>query len=389
MRIDFVSETWTPQINGVALSVHEHARSMAKRGHDIGVVRPRQKDDPGDAPNTLLVRGMSLPRYPGLQFGLPAHRRLRRFWQQRRPDAVYIATEGPLGRCAQRVARAMGIATVSGFHTRFDHYASHYGLPFLGAPVRDWLARFHRRSDLVVVPTRAMACELAELGVHRVRVLPRCGDTALFSPARRDPALRRQWGCEGSDLAVICVGRIAAEKNLDLLLRAFETLQSWIPGARLILVGDGPLRARLQAENPGVVFTGLRRAEDLAAHYASADLFLFPSLSETFGNVVLEAMASGLPTLAFNTGAAFEHIRDGVNGVVVDPHSPGEFVNAAWSLAGDAGLRQRLGLAARASMKELDPAVIAAQFEDVMLDALRSGRPGAPTCMPRVAVFDA
>ena len=347
MRIDFVSETWTPQINGVALSVHEHARSMATRGHDIGVVRPRQDNDPGDAPDTLLVRGLSLPRYPGLQFGLPAHRRLRRFWRERRPDAVYIATEGPLGHSAQRVARALGIATVSGFHTRFDHYASHYGMPFLSASVRDWLARFHRRSDLVVVPTRAMASELAELGVHRARVLPRCCDTTLFSPARRDPALRRAWGCEESDLAVVCVGRIAAEKNLDLLLRAFETLQSWRPGARLILVGDGPLRARLQAENPGVVFAGMRRAEDLAAHYASADLFLFPSLSETFGNVLLEAMASGLPDSGFQYRRRSRAHPRRREWAVVNTDAPGEFVNAAWNLAGDAALRRRLGRAAR------------------------------------------
>jgi glycosyltransferase involved in cell wall biosynthesis len=386
MRIAFVSETWPPDVNGVALTVHGLAESLRRRGHCIDTIRlasPAAVDE-----NDLALRGLPLPRYPGLRFGLPADRRLLRRWSRCRPDVVYIATEGPLGASALRAARRLGIASISGFHTRFDQYTAHYGVAWLRGPARAWLRRFHRRCDLTLVPTRELADELAGLGVDEVAVLRRAVDTRLFHPGRRDRELRARWGCRDRDLAVIHVGRIAAEKNLPLLLRSFRTLQARVPDARLVLVGDGPQRAALAAANPDVIFAGVQRGEALAAHYASADLFLFPSLSETFGNVVLEAMASGLATVAFDTGAAREHIVDGVNGACVPAPSAAAFIEAAFALAADPALREGIGQVARESVAALDLESVAGEFETLLAQVLER-RPGGWLHAVSLAAVDA
>ena len=252
----------------------------------------------------LLVPGAALPRYPGLRFGLPAPIRLGRHWQKQRPDAVYIATEGPLGWSALRTARRLGIPVASGFHTRFDEYLPDYGVAWLQAAAMRWMRRFHNQADATLVPTRELQQFLGEQGFERVRLLARAVDSQQFDPGRRDPALREEWGVDGNGLVAIYVGRIAAEKNLGLAVKAFRRLQQIRPKARFVWVGDGPAREKLAHENPDFIFCGIQRGDALARHFASGDLFLFPSRSETFGNVTLESMASGVATVAFDYGAA-------------------------------------------------------------------------------------
>src|SRR5690606_29562822 len=215
------------------------------------------------------------------------------------------------GWSALRAARQLGIPAASGFHTRFDRYMGDYGAAWLAPKAMAWMRRFHNRADATLVPTRELQAALLRDGFDRVLRLPRAVDTALFSPARRDEALRAGWQVRGTAPVAIHVGRIAAEKNLDLAVRAFRALQLAESGARFVFVGDGPERERLARENPDFVFCGVQRGESLARHFASADLFVFPSRSETFGNVTLEALASGVPTVAFDYGAAREHLRDG------------------------------------------------------------------------------
>ena len=367
MRIGIVTETYPPEINGVALTVQGLAEGLAARGHQVEVVRPRQRvESPDDRIVSVLVRGAALPRYPGLRFGLPAGSRLLRRWRAERPDAVYIATEGPLGNSALNAAHRLGIPVASGFHTRFDDYAAHYGLGFLTPLVLAHLRRFHRRSAATLVPTQALHDELLTLGVTNAHLLRRAVDTALFQPSRRDPALRAAWRAHADAPVVLYVGRIAAEKNLDLAIAAFRALQSRVPGTRYVWVGDGPLRAELAAAHPDFVFAGVQRGEALARHYASADLFLFPSLSETFGNVTLEAMASGVAVVAFDHGAAREHIIDDVNGRRIDASDRDGFVAAALDLALDAPRRERLGHNARASVAALAPEAVIAEFETLL-----------------------
>ena len=368
MRIAIVTETWPPEINGVALTVQSLAQGLAALGHSIEIVRPRQDEagKPDDGLDHLQMPGAALPRYPGLRFGLPAHRRLRRRWTAQRPDVLYIATEGPLGLTALGAARRLRIPVSTGFHTRFDDYARHYGLGFLTPIVYAYLRRFHNRADATLVPTAELAEFLEANRFRNVRLLRRAVDTALLHPRYRDEALRREWGLAADDLAVIYVGRIAPEKNLELAVRAFRAIKARQPSARFVLVGDGPARKPLAAAHPDFIFAGMRRGEALSRHYASADLFLFPSLSETFGNVTLEALASGVPVVAYDYGAAREHMRGVDVGACIAPRAGDDFVDAAVALAGDAPRRARLRASAREVVEALDPSSVATSFADLL-----------------------
>jgi len=373
MRYALVTETWPPEVNGVALTVHGLALGLHERGHAVEVVRPSQPAAAGgdDGLSTLLLPGAALPRYPGLRFGLPAAGVLQRHWSRTRPDAIYVATEGPLGWSALRAARRLGIAVASGFHTRFDHYMRDYGLPWLQPGALRWMRYFHNQADATLVPTAELEHMLRAQGFQRVVRLARAVDTAQLSPVFRDRALRRLWGAGAGSLVVVHVGRIAPEKNLDLAVRAFRALQQQRPDARFVWVGDGPAQAALARHNPDFVFCGVQRGQALARHFASGDLFLFPSRSETFGNVTLEAMASGVATVAFDAGAAREHLRGGVHGVLArdDP----DFIAGAVALAGDSDARRTMGAAARAAVLRLHPRQVAADFDALLAQLARQG----------------
>ncbi|MGC1550790.1 MAG: glycosyltransferase family 1 protein [Rhodanobacter sp.] len=368
MRIGIVSETYPPEINGVALTVHSLATGLAARGHSIDLIRPRQPQPHVDEPGieTMTTRGAALPRYPGLRFGLPAGRALRKHWTQQRPDAIYVATEGPLGWSALRAAGHLQIPMATGFHTRFDSYAAHYGVGWLTPVVRRHLRRFHSRAAATLVPTTALAEELNSLGVNNARLLRRAVDTQLFHPRMRDLSLREQWGVEADTPVVLYVGRIAPEKNLELAVEAFKSIQQHIPTARYVWVGDGPARAALQAAHPDFIFTGVKRGEALAQHYASADLFPFPSLSETFGNVILEALAAGLPVVAYDEGAAREHLHDGINGYRIASGNAPAFIKATTTLACNPGLIRHMGRAAHEGIAQLSPDAVIREFETLL-----------------------
>ena len=372
MRYCIVSETYPPEVNGVALTVQSLERGLRSRGHVVDVVRPRQAVGEPALADETLVSGARIPRYPGLRFGWPARRLLRRQWMARRPDAIYVATEGPLGWSAMRVADELGIPSASGFHTRFDEYLRDYGAGFLQPLAMRWMRRFHNASAATIVPTRELATLLARAGFDRIVRMPRAVDTALFDPARRDEALRAEWGVGPKGLAVINVGRIAAEKNLPLAIRAFRELQRRRPDARFIWVGDGPERAAIARDNPDFVFRGIRRDEDCARHFASADLFPFSSRSETFGNVTLEAMASGIATVAFRHGAAREHLGNGVHGASVAGHDDEGFVRAVCRLGMDDDMRREMGRQARDAVSHLDPARASADFDRILERIARS-----------------
>lgn len=379
MRYAIVTETYPPEINGVALTVQTKEQGLRQRGHEVHLVRPRQPHEDAGAAHELLLPSAQIPRYPGMRFGFPAHRALRRQWTMQRPDAIYIATEGPLGWSALRTAVAMGIPAASGFHTRFDEYMHDYGVGFLQPLALKWMRHFHNRSDATLVPT----CELADFLNHEcfsaVVHLPRAVDTQRFDPKRRDEALRASWGLKTNDLAVVYLGRIAAEKNLPLAVRAFRTLQNARPDARFIWIGEGPELAGIRDANPDFIFCGLRRDEDLASHFASTDLFVFPSHSETFGNVTLEAMASGVATVAFRYGAAREHLIDGEHGAAIEGRDDDAFISATCRLGVDDAQRRQMGAAAREAVGKLRPAQVSADFDDILQRIARArSQPHAP-----------
>ena len=370
-RFELVTETYPPDVNGVALTVQALETGLRRLGHRVGVVRPQRDEDSGRPdPDLLLVEGAPIPRYPGLRFGLPAGRRLAARWMAQRPDAVYIATEGPLGWSALRACRRLGVPVATGFHTRFDDYVGRYGAAFLSPWVFSWLRRFHNRADATLVPTRELQELLAQQGFRHPLRLGRAVDTRAFHPGFRDPALRAAWNAVEGSPVVVHVGRIAPEKNLPLAVRAYRALQRHRPDARFVWVGDGPARAELQAANPDFIFAGIQRGDALARHFASADVFCFPSLSETFGNVTLEAMASGIATVAFDYGAAREHLCNGVHGATVMPGDEASFEQAfvRTCLRTDLGL---VGAAARQSILHLHPDRVAEDFAALLAGLAR------------------
>ncbi|MGB4075331.1 glycosyltransferase family 4 protein [Pseudomonas sp.] len=367
LAITLITETFPPEINGVANTLGRLSEGLRARGHRLQLVRPRQSSDQGrkSDEHLLLTRGWPLPGYPGLQWGQSSLHKLLRSWQRQRPDVLYIATEGPLGLSALRAARRLQIPVVSGFHTNFQQYTGHYGFGLLTRALTNYLRWFHNRSQLTLVPSVSQQIELQRRGFERLELLARGVDSQLFHPAKRCAALRERWGLAEGDLAVLHVGRLAAEKNLALLVKSVHALQQTHPQQRLklILVGDGPQRASLQQQLPDAIFCGLQRGEELAAHYASGDLFLFPSLSETFGNVVLEALASGLGVVAFDQAAAGQHIRHGHNGALAVAEDQQGFIDAAsWLLADKESLR-RVRLNARQHASRQGWAAIVELFE--------------------------
>lgn len=369
MRVGIVTETYAPDVNGVSLTVQSLARGLVRRGHTVDLIRPIHPDTPAMADagmDVLAVEGAAVPRYAGLRFGLPSRFRLERRWRSDRPDAIYVATEGPLGWSAVSAARRLGIPVATGFHTRFDFYVGHYGFGALTPFVRSYLARFHRRAQTTLVPTGQLAGELNDLGVHDVRVLRRAVDPQRFHPERRNDDLRTSWGAGPDTPVMLSVGRVAPEKNLHVVIDAYRALQRRVPGARCVIVGDGPGRAALEAAHPDVIFAGVRRGDDLAAYYASADLFVFPSLTETFGNVVLEAMASGTPVVAYAEAAAREFIRNGQNGIRVAPGNEGGLIERAAALGADIHACRAMGGAARLSLAGSSPDSVIAEFESIM-----------------------
>jgi glycosyltransferase involved in cell wall biosynthesis len=380
LRIACVTETYPPEINGVAMTVARLVQGLRARHHAVQVVRPRQASDTAGAQSLdgdVLVRGVPIPRYEGLKMGLPCTARLVKLWKRERPDVVHIATEGPLGRSALMAAKALGLPVCSEFRTNFHAYSQHYGLGFLHRLILGYLRRFHNATQCTMVPTQALHDQLKREGFRDLLTVARGVDVRRFDAAHRSDTLRAQWGAGPDDLVVTCVGRLAPEKNLATLVTAFEAIRRDQPHARLVLVGDGPMRKELEARCPDAIFAGQRMGDDLATHYASADLFLFPSITETFGNVTTEAMASGLAVVAFDYAAAQRLIRHGENGALAPYNDTPAFVATAARTAADLANCRVLGTRARASVMALDWDGIAAQVEGVMASVMRQVEPAA------------
>lgn len=369
LRIAIVTETYPPDINGVAHTLSKIVDGLKARGHSLCLIRPRQaKDDlpqMQDQLREILVRGLPIPFYKQLRMGFPAKRELLRLWSLQRPDLVHIATEGPLGWSALQAARKLKLPISTDFRTNFHAYSLHYGIGWLSGAIVAYLRKFHNASQVTMVPTQQLRQELTGLGFERLSVVPRGVDTDLFSPDKRKPALRSDWGASDKTVVLLCVGRLAAEKNLDLVLHAYQATKIRHSDVKLVLVGDGPLRAELARKCPEIIFSGFQTGLQLAEHYASADLFVFPSLTETFGNVTIEAMASGLPVVAFDHAAAGELISSGENGVLAAPSDNPAFVSQLVDLVGEPCLRRNYGEQAKMTAMEQEWRVILERTENV------------------------
>ncbi len=374
-HICIVTETYPPEINGVAQTLARLVEGLCLQGHRVSVVRPRRgtldATHCSEYATTLLVTGLPLPGYKGLSVGLPAGHVLGRYWTQQRPDVVYVATEGPLGWSAVRASRRLGIPVYSGFHTNFHSYSEHYHIGWLHFWILRYLCKFHNRTLGTLVAGIDLRNRLQAMGLKNLSVLGRGVDSELFSPARRSPALRRMWRASENDLVVLYVGRVASEKNLGLAIESYRAMQRVNPAVKFVIVGDGPLREALQKEHADLIFCGVHQGEELAKHYASADVFLFPSETETFGNVTLEAMASALVVVAYDYAAARMHITDGETGMLVPyGRSAAAFVDAAIRLAREPQALSRIRQQAREHAATLDWQRVVQRFAGILMGAL-------------------
>lgn len=374
MRISFVTDTYSPQPNGVATTLQQLVQGLRGLGNEVDVIRP------GVLPceeEGLKVPSIALPGYPEVRVGLPVRQLLQARWIRNRPDVIYVATESPLGSSAISAARRLELPVASGFHTNFQQYMGHYRLPLLERAAVRYLRHIHNRSTCTFVPSSDVIEQLRSDGFENLEQLPKGVDTGRFNPGKRNQSLRAEWGVTDSGGVVgLYVGRMAAEKNLPLAVRTFTELGKRIPDFRGVFVGGGPRLEALKNVHPEFIYAGTRFGEDLARYYASADLFVFPSLTETFGNVTLEAMASGLGVVAFDYAAAREHIENRVNGYTVPFGFEDEFVEAAVQAAMDPSL-PGVRSSARVNSLEVDWNKVIRKFEQTLARLVEKDRDSA------------
>lgn len=347
MRIALFTDTCFPTVNGVARALGlliDHANA---RGHSVCLVSPNLADAPHPGASVHeTIPGVRLPFYPELKAARPwLGARIRRALRRFSPDVVHVATEALVGAAGRRWALEHGVPLVTSYCTNFPDYLAGYRMGFGERACWSYLRRFHAAAAVTLCPSRATLRDLESRGFHtRLDLWTRGVDSELFRPDRRNEELRRTMAPD-ADIVLLYVGRIAPEKKIDLLIQALPRIRSGT-GRRvgLVLVGGGPARARLEAAgHPDVHFAGYRRGVDLAAHYASADAFVFASDTETFGQVVSEALSSGLPVVAPDRGGVTDLVVAGETGLLFQPGRADQLAARAISLVEDPALRRRMG----------------------------------------------
>jgi glycosyltransferase involved in cell wall biosynthesis len=365
MRVLYCTDTYPPQVNGVSIVTAVSVGGLSRSGWTCAVAAPRypsamQAASPEPAPAAdCELHGfpsVAAPFYPEIRLARPRVAELGRLISRFQPDLVHCETEFGIGWAGRAAAARAGVPVVSSYHTDFARYTEAYGARWLRGAVTRYIGRFHRSSRRVYTPSHAAREDLLRLGVRDVEVWGRGVDTELFHPGRRSEALRAALGM-GSRYTFLYVGRLAAEKRAAQVIDAFRVASEMLPQGviHLILAGTGPKEADLRAAAPpGVDFLGvLDRRSRLPDLYANCDAFVFASVTETLGLVVLEAMASGLPVIAVPAGGVRDHLRDGRNGVACrDGDVPGMAL-AMVRMATEWGLSRRLARGARQSVEAL------------------------------------
>lgn len=391
MRISLITETFPPEVNGVARTLFNLVNGLKERGHDIQVIRPKQKEHEHLHSSLDIeqfpVHSIPLPGYNGLRMGLPSHSKINNIWKKSPPDVIYIATEGPLGYSALWTAKKLNLPVTSGFHTNFQQYMMHYNLGLLKDPAELYLKEFHNRTLATFVPTEDTRDQLFEMGFKNLKLMGRGVDTHLFDPAKRNDDLRTSWGAGPDDPVFLYVGRIASEKNMKLFFKSVRSLRKDYPNIVAVIVGDGPARKTYQADNKSFVFAGMKKEEELAKYYASADFFIFPSLTETFGNVVTEALASGLVIVAFNYAAPRLYINSRENGFLAEMGNKSDFVQKISEALALGSKLKEVKLAARETAQKISWDKVVESFERDIMEIM-SKATKEPRSSNRFTAFD-
>lgn len=411
MRVLYCTDTYPPQVNGVSVVTALSVDGLQARGWNCAVVGPRYPDATpllidaaspplGAAAVRTTVASLPLPIYPDIRIAAPAYHAVASAISRFKPDLVHCQTEFVIGRLGQIAARRAEIPLVSSYHTDFSKYARAYGAAWLCPAISAYIARFHRRSLRTYTPSLPAREDLKGLGVDRVEVWGRGVDVNAFAPSRRSESLREAYGINGA-FVLLHVGRFAPEKGVERIVEAFRVARDLLPAGarrlRLVLAGAGPSAAGVRAAAPeGVIILGhLDRQKVLPTLYASADAFVFASLTETLGLVVLEAMASGLPVIAAPAGGVADHLRDGENGIAYPPADTGALARAIVRLVLDRKLHTTLADGARRTAEDLtwdhELDRLDASYREVVAAAVnvssvrRAARPDRQVTRPRRA----
>ncbi|MCC2033819.1 glycosyltransferase [Microbacterium allomyrinae] len=347
MRVALLAESFLPHMNGVTGSVLHVLRHLASEGHQTLVIAPRSGEITADlhGARTELLRSVPLPSYPDVRIVFARAARLAAILREFRPDVVHLASPFVLGWQGVAAADALRVPSVAVYQTDVVAYAEKYGMPQAGALVGRHIARLHRRATLTLAPSTASLRQLEDLGVDRLRHWGRGVDTERFTPARRSEDWRRKTA--HGDKIIGYVGRLAPEKQVEDLAAVAD-----LAGSRLVVVGEGPARLALERALPGAVFTGHLTGAALAEALASFDVFVHPGESETFGQTIQEALASGVPVVAPGIGGPLDLVRSSVDGWLYRPGDLRDLRARVADLVGDEGKRRAFATAAHASVQD-------------------------------------
>lgn len=332
-------------VSGVGVTLLRLTEALQARGHQVRAYSATYPlpENAVDRPEVHRSPSIPLFLYPDVQWAFPRMRDVVEDLSRFQPDVVHIATEFTMGLAGLKAARQLNLPIIASAHTDYEKYAPRYGVDWVLRPIWGYLRWFYGHAHRVLCPTQIYEAHLQSRGVVNTGIWTRGLDPEAFHPRFRDEAYRTRFGVGPDDLLITYVGRLAREKNLMLLLDAWQALAAERAGAQLVLVGRGPLQDEIRARNiPGIHVPGLMQGRELATAYASADIFVFPSTTETFGNSLLEAMGSGLPSVTAAAGGLQEFAKHGDNAWLVAPGSTEALTGGLRRLLGDPGLRQSL-----------------------------------------------
>lgn len=321
MRVAIITENFLPKVDGVTRTLARLLEHLQTSGHQALLLGPDSGMEQYAGAEIIGTVGWPFPFYPELKLNFFRPLFMRRL-SEFRPDIVHLVDPVILGAAGLMVARVLDIPLVSSYHTNLAAYCEHFGFAFLTKPMWSHIRSIHNQCSLTFCPSLSTAAMLRKQGFHRLHIWSRGVDTTLFHPQRKSAQVRTRWLNEREQpddkVVLLYAGRLSWEKNLRLLVQAYRSMDH--QHCHLILVGDGPASATIQQELAGcpVTFTGFLSGEELATAYASADVFAFPSYTETFGQVVLEAMASGLPVVGLLSGGVCDLVDDGQTGLLLD-----------------------------------------------------------------------
>ena len=344
MRIAIVAESFLPAINGVTNSILRVIEHMTARGHEVTVIAPSPGVTAYGKARIIRVPSFGFPRYPELRIG---HSRdfVREVLREIKPDVVHLGSPAVLGAASLRAAQELGIPSVAIYQTDLAGFATRYHLGIAGRSIWRYIANIHRRADLTLAPSTAAVWDLRERGVNNVVRWMRGVDLERFNPSFRDEELRTSLAPDGQ-LIIGFVGRLAREKQIERLKGLCR-----MPHIKVVIVGDGPMKAKLKKELKGAIFTGFKSGEELSKLYASFDVFVHTGQDETFCQAVQEALASGVPVVAPASGGPLDLVQHGHNGFLWTETSRYSLIGAVAELAKYPVKRERLAANARPSVE--------------------------------------